>query len=245
MIFEAARLSFANLFAPETRSVFWKVLGLTLLALAGLWLALRELFAYLALPWLDGLIPGTSGWEGWLAFVIGLFASLGIALALALLLAPVTALIAGFFLDDVAEVVEKRDYPAEPAGHPLPLGEAIAGTIKFLGVIIAGNIVALVLLLVPGINLIAFFLVNGYLLGREFFEFAAMRHRPPAEARLFRTKHAGTVFLAGLILAAFLAVPILNLLTPLFAAGMMVHLHKKLSQRDPAFHQQLNQGVMS
>lgn len=97
MIFEAARLSFANLFAPETRSVFWKVLGLTLLALAGLWLALRELFAYLALPWLDGLIPGTSGWEGWLAFVIGLFASLGIALALALLLAPVTALIAGFF----------------------------------------------------------------------------------------------------------------------------------------------------
>jgi CysZ protein len=245
MIFDAARLSFANLFAPETRSVFWKVLGLTLLALAGLWLALRELFAYLALPWLDGLIPGTSGWEGWLAFVIGLFASLGIALALALLLAPVTALIAGFFLDDVAEVVEKRDYPAEPAGRPLPLGEAITGTIKFLGVIIAGNIVALVLLLVPGINLIAFFLVNGYLLGREFFEFAAMRHRPPAEARLFRTKHAGTVFLAGLILAAFLAVPILNLLTPLFAAGMMVHLHKKLSQHDPAFHQQLNQGVMS
>ena len=33
MILDAARLSFANLFAPETRSVFWKVLGLTLLAL--------------------------------------------------------------------------------------------------------------------------------------------------------------------------------------------------------------------
>jgi CysZ protein len=243
MVFDAARLSFANLFAPETRSVFWKVLGLTLLALTGLWLALRELFSYLALPWLDGLIPGTSGWEGWLAFVIGLFASLGIALALALLLAPVTALIAGFFLDDVAEVVEKRDYPAEPAGRPLPLGEAIGGTIKFLGVIIAGNIVALVLLLVPGINLIAFFLVNGYLLGREFFEFAAMRHRPPAEARLFRAKHAGTVFSAGLILTAFLAVPILNLLTPLFAAGMMVHLHKKLSQRDPAFRQEPSRGA--
>jgi CysZ protein len=244
MIFDAARLSFANLFAPETRSVFWKVLGLTLLALVGLWLALREFFIYLALPWLDVLIPGTYGWEGWLAFVIGIFASFGIALALALLLAPVTALIAGFFLDDVAEIVEKRDYPAEAAGRPLPLGEAVAGTVKFLGVIIAGNIVALFLLLVPGINLIAFFLVNGYLLGREFFEFAAMRHRPPAEARLFRAKHAGTVFLAGLVLAAFLAVPILNLLTPLFAAGMMVHLHKKLSQHDPAFRQQLGQDAV-
>lgn len=240
MIFDVARLAFANLFAPETRSVFWKVLGLTILALVGLWLGLREVFIYLALPWLDALIPGTTGWEGWLTFVIGIFASLGLALALALLLAPVTALIAGFFLDDVAEVVERRDYAGEPAGRPLPLGEAIMGTLKFLGVIIVGNIIALFLLLIPGINLIAFFLVNGYLLGREFFEFAAMRHRPPAEARLFRAKHAGTVFLAGLILAAFLAVPLLNLLTPLFAAGMMVHLHKKLSHRDPAFNQQIS-----
>ena len=101
------------------------------------------------------------------------------------------------------------------------------------------------LLLIPGINLIAFFLVNGYLLGREFFEFAAMRYRSPAEARLFRAKHAGTVFLSGLVLAAFLAVPLLNLLTPLFAAGMMVHLHKKLSQRDPEFRQQVNSGTPS
>ncbi|MDW5316717.1 sulfate transporter family protein [Rhizobium sp. PL01] len=240
MILDAARLSFANLFAPETRSVFWKVLGLTLLALVGLWFALRELFIYLALPWLDALLPGTPGWAGWLTFVVGIFASLGLALGLALLLAPVTALIAGFFLDDVADVVEKRDYPQEPAGRPLPLGEAIFGTLKFLGVIIAGNIIALFLLLIPGINLIAFFLVNGYLLGREFFEFAAMRYRSPAEARLFRAKHAGTVFLSGLVLAAFLAVPLLNLLTPLFAAGMMVHLHKKLSRRDPEFQRQLN-----
>ena len=91
-------------------------------------------------------------------------------------------------------------------------------------------------------RLLAFFLVNGYLLGREFFEFAAMRYRSPADARLFRAKHSGTVFLSGLLLAAFLAVPLLNLLTPLFAAGMMVHLHKKLSQRDPEFQRQLNSG---
>ena len=34
------------------------------------------------------------------------------------------------------------------------------------------------------------------------------------------------------MIAAFLAIPILNLLTPLFAAGLMVHLHKMLSARD-------------
>ena len=96
MILDAARLSFANLFAPETRSVFWKVLGLTLLVLVGLWFALRELFIYLALPWLDALLPVTPDWAGWLTFIVTIFASLGLALGLALLLAPVTALIAGF-----------------------------------------------------------------------------------------------------------------------------------------------------
>lgn len=105
-------------------------------------------------------------------------------------------------------------------------------TLKFLGVVIVANIFALLLLLVPGINIGAFFVVNGYLLGREFFEFAAMRFRPEAEAKALRRKYAGTVFMAGLVIAAFLAVPLLNLLTPLFAAAMMVHLHKAVSARE-------------
>ena len=44
MILDAIRLSLANLFAPETRGVFWKVLGLTLLALVVVWFGLRESF---------------------------------------------------------------------------------------------------------------------------------------------------------------------------------------------------------
>ncbi|MBW9117095.1 sulfate transporter family protein [Rhizobium cauense] len=232
MIFQAARLSLINLFAAETRSVFWKVLGLTLLVLVGFWLLLRSAFMSFVFPWLASFFPAMPDWAGWLGFVFAIAAGIGLALGLALLLSPVTALIAGLFLDDVAEVVEKRDYPSDPPGTAMPLGPAIASSIKFLGVVIAGNIVALFLLFVPGVNLIAFFLVNGYLLGREFFEFAAMRFRSPQEARSFRAKHAATVFLAGLVIAAFLAIPIVNLLTPLFAAGLMVHLHKLISGED-------------
>jgi CysZ protein len=62
-----------------------------------------------------------------------------------------------------------------------------------------------------------------------------MRFRSPAEARAFRAKHASTVFISGLVIAGFLAIPIVNLLTPLFAAGLMVHLHKSLTRRDPSF----------
>ena len=153
---------------------------------------------------------------------------------LALLIAPVTAIVAGLFLDDAAETVERVAYPQDPPGRAVPVIPALVMSLKFLFVVILGNLFALLLLLIPGINIGAFFIVNGYLLGREFFEFAAMRFRPEAEAKALRRKYAGTVFLAGLVIAGFLAVPLLNLVTPLFAAAMMVHLHKMVAARDAA-----------
>lgn len=231
MIFDAARAAASRLFSPELRSVFLKTLGLTLLALVALWFSLTSLVEWLALPWLQTLVPGLPSWAGWLG---GIIAAIALAFGMALLIAPVTAIVAGLFLDDVAEVVEGTDYPGDPPGRAMPALRSLVLSIRFFGVVILGNLVALLLLLVPGINIAAFFIVNGYLLGREFFEFAAMRFRPEVDARALRRKYAGTVFLAGLIIAAFLAVPLLNLLTPLFAAAMMVHLHKAVSAREAA-----------
>ncbi|TWG91333.1 CysZ protein [Mesorhizobium sp. J18] len=232
MILEAARLAAGRLFTAEFRSVFFKTLGLTLLALVALWFGLKELFDAFALPWIDALLPGFPAWAGWLSLIAAIFAGIGLALGLALLVAPVTAIIAGLFLDDVAEIVERTDYPADPTGKAVPAIPALILSLKFFGIVILGNIVALLLLLLPGINIAAFFLVNGYLLGREFFEFAAMRFRSESDAKALRRRNAGSVFLAGLVIAGFLAIPLLNLLTPLFAASMMVHLHKMISAQE-------------
>lgn len=231
MISNAARAAFSRLFSPEFHAVFLKTLGLTVLALVAVWFALTGLVDWLALPWIHSLLPGLPSWAGWLS---GIIAAIALAFGMALLIAPVTAIVAGLFLDDIAEVVERTDFPGDPAGRAMPALRSLVLSVKFLGVVILGNIVALLLLLVPGINIAAFFIVNGYLLGREFFEFAAMRFRPEDEARALRRKYAGTVFLAGLLIAAFLAVPLLNLLTPLFAAAMMVHLHKAIGARESA-----------
>lgn len=231
MILDAARAAAGRLFTAEFRSVFLKSLGLTLLALVALWFGMKELFDMVALPWIDAFLPGFPAWAGWLGLIAAILFGIGLALAMALLVAPVTALVAGLFLDDVAELIERADYPADPPGRAVPPLQALLLSLKFFGVVVLGNLVALALLLVPGVNFAAFFLVNAYLLGREFFEFAAMRFRPEAEARQLRRDNAGTVFLAGLVIAGFLAVPFLNLLTPLFAAAMMVHLHKAVSAR--------------
>ena len=50
-----------------------------------------------------------------------------------------------------------------------------------------------------------------------------------------QTTVAAKIVVVGVqdVIAAFLAVPLLNFLTPLFAAAMMVHLHKMIAAREP------------
>ena len=84
-------------------------------------------------------------------------------------------------------------------------------------------------LLFAGLGLVIMFLANAYLLSREYFLLAAMRFRPPDEAKAMRRAHRASVFLAGLLIAMFVSIPIVNLATPLFAMAMMVHMHKRLS----------------
>lgn len=232
MIIDAALKALKRLLTPEFRSVLWKSLGLTVLLLIGLWVSIRQIFFAFGWPWLEQLLPGMPDWAGWFGIVAAIVAGLGLALVLALLIAPVTALVAGLFLDDVAEIIEREDYPQDRPGTALPLARSVFVSLKFLGIVLLGNILALFMLLIPGVNLIAFFAVNAYLLSREFFEFAAMRYRSEAEAKALRSHYGVTVFLAGLPIAAFMAIPIVNLLTPLFAATLMVHLHKAISKRD-------------
>jgi CysZ protein len=234
MILNSATRAFSDIFSPAVRPVLWKVLGLTVVALAALWLAAREAFLHWVMPWVEPYLPGLPDWAGWLGAVAAFVWGVGLAVAVAMLIAPVSAIVAGFFLDDAADAIEKKDYSADPPGTPLSLGESLLGSLRFFLIVIAANIVALFLLLVPGINLVIFFLVNGYLLGREYFEFAASRHLGVAGARQFRSRNRGTVTLAGLLIALFLVVPILNLLTPLFAAVTMVHLFKSLHRKGVA-----------
>ena len=216
-MFDAAIKAFNDIWSAPFRNVFWKSLGLTFLILIAIWIGLQTtLGVFLVLPF------------AWLETVIAILTGVGAFIGLAFLIAPITALVASLFLDDIAEVVEQSVYPVDPPGKPLPMGPAIVNSIRFTLLVIAVNIGALLLLLVPGVNLIAFLVANGYLLGREFFELAALRHMSREEAAELRSAKGLQVFLAGLVISGFLAIPLLNLLTPLFATAFMVHVFKKM-----------------
>ena len=221
---DAARLAFADIFSPPFRSVMWKSLGLTIALLILIWLGLQALLGWAvdiqSYPWIET--------------VLAILAGAGLLVGLACLVAPVSSLFAGLFTDEIAGLVERQHYPLDPPGRDVPVLESIRDTIVFTGVVILVNVIALVLLLVPGVNLIAFFVGNGYLLGREFFEAAARRFNDRGQARALRQANAGRVFLGGLVIALFLAIPILNLFTPLFATAFMVHVYKQTARRERA-----------
>ncbi|NHX27910.1 hypothetical protein HA397_28620, partial [Escherichia coli] len=77
---------------------------------------------------------------------------------------------------------------------------------------------------------VLFWLVNGYLLGREYFPMVAMRRMGRIEAPQFRRKNRGQVWLAGTLMAIPLSVPLINLLIPILGAATFTHLFHRLAK---------------
>lgn len=217
-MFDAAMAALREIVSPPFRNVLLKSLGMTFLFLALAWVGLDKLaLSYIAVnhPWLQLALTYAAG--------VGLF------LFLAFFLGPISVLVAGLFLDDLADAVEEGLYPPGQRGRAIPASQAIMMGVKFAAVSAGVNILALFLLLVPGVNAIAFLLANAYLLGREYFLFAATRFRSLEEATALRRRYAPQLFLAGLFIAAFVMTPGLNVLTPLFGVAFMSRIHKMLS----------------
>jgi CysZ protein len=215
----AAGQAFQDLFTPPFRGVLFKCVGFTIALLAAL---------VIAALWVFGTFVE---WPGWVETLVAWLGGLALVVGSVFLIPPVTSLIAGLYLDDIAEVVERTHFPSEPAGRELPTAQSVLLAVKFFFVVLAVNLLALFLLLIPGVNLVAFYLGNGYLLGREYFELAAMRHMPQAEAKQLRVANRGYILMCGLVIAGLASVPILNLLTPLFATSFMVRIYKQIAGR--------------
>ena len=215
----AASAAAAQIFTPPFRIALVKTLGLTvlILALCGFILG-KAIFAYVALPH-----------AVWLATLIHAVASLGILAAAVLLITPVSFAVACFFFDELAAHVE--DGLPGGRGRSMPMAQAGWIGLKFSVLSLVVNLFALMLLFVPGLNLIAFFGANAYLLGRGFFELAALRYCSVAETRVLLSRHTVRIVLAGSICAALAAIPIVNLLTPLFATAFLVRVANPLLRR--------------
>ena len=234
---EAAAKALAEILSPPMRSILWRSIGLALVLITVVSIGLQRLLSWLA----------TSG-EGWaeaslgpashtplyvLSWILSVAAGLGIVFGAILLMPAITSLVASFFVDEIADHVEREHYPAERPGVALPFALATQQGVKTALLTILVYLIALPFVFVAGVGFIAFFIATAWLLGREYFALAAMRFRSPEDARAMRRDHATTIFVAGLVIAAFVSIPVVNLATPLFGMAFMVHMHKLLSGPRP------------
>jgi uncharacterized protein involved in cysteine biosynthesis len=85
-------------------------------------------------------------------------------------------------------------------------------------------------LLIPGVGTVLSLLVTGWLLGREYFELAALRHIPLKAADSLRRRHSLAILCSGLLIAVLAAIPFIDLVAPLFGVALMVHEFKRYSK---------------
>jgi CysZ protein len=232
---DAAVKALAQMFTPALRRVLMKAVGLALILIVIVGIVLQRLLSALAehgASWAEqasGVAPHAA-WSA-LAWVLSIMAGLGIVTGALFLMPTIAAFIGSFFVDETAEAVEREYYPADPIGRALPFLRAMIEGLKIAALTLLVYLCALPFIFFAGLGVIILFLANSYLLGREYFELAAMRFHPPFEAKAMRKANAAYVFLAGMVIAVFVSIPVINLATPVFAMAFMVHVHKHMSDK--------------
>jgi uncharacterized protein involved in cysteine biosynthesis len=227
--------SITQMFSPPLRAVLWRsiLLALALIVLGGIGLER-------VIVWLLGaggehmettLGPHAHTPVAVLAWLLSFAAGFGIIVGSIMLMPAVTAVVGSFFSDRIGEEVEREYYPADPPGRAVPLTLALWEGFKTALLALVIYLIAAPLILFAGFGALIFFLATAYILGRQNFELAAMRFRPPAEAKLLRKHNAALVYVGGLLITAFVSIPVVNLATPIFAMALMVHLHKRVSAK--------------
>ena len=235
---DAAVKALSQILSPPMRSILWRSIGLALVLITVLAIGLQRLLSWFATSgegWAEAMLgPGFHTPLNVLAWIVSIAAGLGVVFGAVFLMPAITSLVASVFVDEVADHVEREHYPAERPGTALPLGLAMTEGVKTA------------LLTHPGLPDRAALRVRspapasscssspphgcwaGNISSSRRCGFAR-----PAEAKAMRKQNAATVFTAGLFIAAFVSIPIVNLATPLFGMAFMVHMHKRLSGPRP------------
>ncbi len=135
--------------------------------------------------------------------------------------------IASFFLDRIVARVEEIDYPDLPKAKGTTPGQDIVSALRFLVWLVLVNLAALPFyllgILIPGLTLIAFWLVNSYLFAREYAEIVLLRRHGQKVSDRWRRKHRLRLLVAGALVTFGMSIPLLNLAIPVLAAAFMTH----------------------
>lgn len=231
MIFADFGKAVTQLGDPRFLRVLLIGIALTIALLVGCYAGLLWLIDLFAAGTVDFPIIGPVSWLGdllgWASLFLMMFFSM-------FLMVPVASAITSLFLDDVAQAVEEKYYPGLPPVAPPIFSDNLRETVGFLALLIGANIAALfVYVALPFAIPFLFYGLNGFLLGREYFQLAAMRRLGRNGARTLAKRHRAQIWLAGCLMALPLSIPLVNLLIPILGAATFTHLYHRLAATEP------------
>ena len=216
--------AFAQLFDARILRIVLLSLAITIAVYAGLIGGLIWGLSHVELaqtPWLDSLARWGTGFAA-------------VLLATLIFPAAVTAIMA-LWQDRISEAVEARYYPGLPAARAVPVSEAVGAGLRLVALTAILNLALLplylVLLFVPPLNAVAFAGINGLLLGREYFDAAALRRMSAEETAVLRRARRRSIWIGGTLAALVLTIPGLNLVGPVLATAAFVHLAQDFKTR--------------
>jgi len=229
MLGTAINRSWQQMLHPKFRSVF-------IIAVSAAAITLALLLYILNLYWPDSFVF-TSSWFSWLNEYGDYISSGGfwfVAGTGSYLLFPgVVTMVMGVLTDKIADAVEEEYYPNRLGTRDVPYGDLIISAAKLTLIMLFINLVFLVpyviLFFMGGFGFILLFVaVNGFLLGREYFEMVAIRHMSHREMNRFRQENSGSLFAGGALIAGMFMIPFLNILAPIIGAAVMTHIFHHL-----------------
>jgi uncharacterized protein involved in cysteine biosynthesis len=197
-----------------------RLIGLSIALTVGVFVAVALLSW-----WLIGWLAGLHGWWGEAAQIGGVAATIVLAW---FTFPALAAAISAIFADRVIDAVEARYYPGRPAPNRVSLWAAAFDGLKLALLSLVVNLLALPFLIFPPLYFLIAYGVNGYLLGREYYEMPALRRLDRLQAKRVYSGHRGRFTLGGVLIAILSTVPVVNLIAPIVATAFMVHLFESV-----------------
>lgn len=221
-MFASASKAVAIIFEPAFFGIVLKALALTVLLF--FLLVAGVLYGLHALPAIHFAM-----FSGFAAAA----ASFLLVLLVMFLGAPVAALFATLFLGEIASGVEAKHYPNDPPGTEARFWQGMFMGLRLFCLLVLSSLLLLPLdVLLPGFGNLLSLLVQGWLLGRTYFELAAMRHLDRRAVDQMRRRHLSSIVAGGALIAIAAAIPLVNLLAPLFGTALMVHEFKRYTHEE-------------
>ena len=192
------------------------------------------------------LFYGLIGWgltqlslfdAAWINWIINALGGVAVFLVSLLIFPSIAIVVMGLLLDDVVSAVEEKYYPGQGDIRKQSVGETVWGSVRFAMVAVLINLIALpayLALMIIGVGIVLFYVINAYLLSREYFEMVALRRLTQKETDAVRRANRFYLWRFGFLLTFISTLPFINVIAPLVATAAMVHVFEKIRPKGQA-----------